>query len=581
MKKLTVENWKELQQYINLADYHEYNSNAMTLLMWSNRYEAYFETYEDFALVYTKMPHRKPVWLMPFCALEHRKKAVTMLKKRCEELAVPYEIHSMTKEFKDWLMQEYPFEFLIWDCYNARDYVYDRSQQETLTGKKMQKRRNHFHAFIKQYEGRYRYKALEREDIPHIVEFLKRWKAVKKEEEYETIDAEGEGIALLFQHWEELPLEGGCIYIDNKLEAFSITSRLAKDTVQIHVEKANRDIRGLYIAILKFYLETLDEEVRYINREDDMGLSELRKAKSDMQPVFKIQKFGSCHQQLQIQKATEKWQAAIEKLWSARFDDETEESTQYYFSHSYKPEDTWLLCSGDELIAMAQFRPIDIALQKQREHIYFLFGVATNQDYEGCGYMKLLLHMVMQKKPYADAKFIFLQAYNWDIYRSLGFQERYQAQRWKLNKNAYTKPAVGNFSEDYTIQELLHLYNIYTKNKEGYRLRDEAYYEEQFLPYADLWGQKLLVYKQDGQAKGYLLIAENAEELEILECIYIGDEVLQNMLQLLAKHEKKVYLHTFDETHIEGKCKPMTVMMVKAQQTNAFPQEHLFINETL
>ena len=43
MKKLTIENWKELQPYIALADYHEYNSNAMTLLMWSNRYEAYFE----------------------------------------------------------------------------------------------------------------------------------------------------------------------------------------------------------------------------------------------------------------------------------------------------------------------------------------------------------------------------------------------------------------------------------------------------------------------------------------------------------------------------------------------------------
>ena len=47
MKKLTIENWKELQPYIALADYHEYNSNAMTLLMWSNRYEAYFETYEQ------------------------------------------------------------------------------------------------------------------------------------------------------------------------------------------------------------------------------------------------------------------------------------------------------------------------------------------------------------------------------------------------------------------------------------------------------------------------------------------------------------------------------------------------------
>ena len=49
----------------------------------------------------------------------------------------------------------------------------------------------------------------------------RRWKATKKEEEYETIDAEIIGIELLFQYWEQLPVEGGCIYIDNQLEAFS------------------------------------------------------------------------------------------------------------------------------------------------------------------------------------------------------------------------------------------------------------------------------------------------------------------------------------------------------------------------
>ena len=51
MKKLTIENWKELQPYIALADYREYNSNAMTLLMWSNRYEAYFMAYAILCLV--------------------------------------------------------------------------------------------------------------------------------------------------------------------------------------------------------------------------------------------------------------------------------------------------------------------------------------------------------------------------------------------------------------------------------------------------------------------------------------------------------------------------------------------------
>lgn len=60
MKKLTLENWQELQPYIALADYHEYNSNTMTMLMWTSMYEVYFETYPNYAIAYTCMPHREP-----------------------------------------------------------------------------------------------------------------------------------------------------------------------------------------------------------------------------------------------------------------------------------------------------------------------------------------------------------------------------------------------------------------------------------------------------------------------------------------------------------------------------------------
>ena len=116
------------------------------------------------------MPHREPVWLMPYCKKEYRKEAVDKKKELSEQEHISFEIHSMIKEFKDWLQETYPNEFLIWDCYNARDYIYDRKQQETLAGKKMQKRRNHFHAFEKEYEGRYHYKT---KDISLI--FMSFW----------------------------------------------------------------------------------------------------------------------------------------------------------------------------------------------------------------------------------------------------------------------------------------------------------------------------------------------------------------------------------------------------------------------
>ena len=577
MKKLTLENWQELQPYIALADYHEYNSNTVTMLMWTSMYEVYFETYPDYAIAYTCMPHREPVWLMPYCTRDHRFEAVHAIRTYSQKHGIAFEIHSMTKEFKNWLVNTYPMEFLIWDCYDARDYVYDRRQQETLSGKKMQKRRNHFHAFLKQYEGRFVYRQLDESTREDVYAFLRYWQSFKDVDD--SISAEDTGIHLLLEHIKELPIEGGCIYIDGRLEAFNIASRLSKDMIQIHVEKANREIRGLYIAILKLYLETLEEDIVYVNREDDMGLPKLRKAKTDMQPVCKIQKFGSAHQALKIQPADAAWTRKIRSLWEQQFQEETAESTQFYFERLYREENCLLLVSEDELICMLQLRPMTIVLDGKDVRVPFIVGVATNPEYEGCGYMGMLLRYAL-KTVQGKAPFVLLQAYNWDLYKSFGFIEQYQRVRWKLKKQSDAADG-GTWKQVEDAQDLLTLYLHFCEQKNGWRRRDLAYYKNQFLSNATIWNQKIRVYWEDNQPRGYIVQEESAQELHIRECIYADEEALQHMMRYLAQEEKTVYVDLDTEAQVEGRRKPETCMMVKQLGKQTFPQDCLFIREEL
>lgn len=577
MKKLTLENWQELQPYIALADYHEYNSNTMTMLMWTSMYEVHFETHPNYAIAYTCMPQREPVWLMPYCTRDHRLEAVDAIRTYSQKHGIAFEIHSMTKEFKNWLMDTYPMEFLVWDCYDARDYVYDRKQQETLSGKKMQKRRNHFHAFLKQYEGRFVYRELDESTREDVYAFLRYWQSFKDADD--SISAEDTGIHLLLEHLHELPIEGGCIYIDGRLEAFNIASRLSKDMIQIHVEKANREIRGLYIAILKLYLETLEEDIVYVNREDDMGLPKLRKAKTDMQPVCKIQKFGSARQTLRIQQADASWTKKICSLWEQQFQEETTESTQFYFERLYREEDCLLLVSEEELICMLQLRPMTIVLEGKDVLVPFVVGVATNPEYEGCGYMGMLLRHAL-KAVQRSAPFVLLQAYNWDLYKSFGFIEQYHRVRWKLKKqNDVTVCGTWKQAED--AQALVSLYLQFCKHKNGWRRRDLAYYKNQFLPNAAIWKQKVRIYMENEQPKGYIVQEETAEELHIRECIYADAESLQHMLQHFAQEERTVYVDLDTEAQVEGRSKLETCMMVKQLQEQSFPQDRLFIREEL
>lgn len=577
MKTLTLENYDELQSYIEQADYNEYNSNSITMMMWSSMYEVHFETFEHYAIAYTKMPHRDAVWLMPYCKYEYRKAAIEQIHNYSQELNIPFEIHSMTVEFKNWLFETYPQEFLVWDCFDAQDYIYDRIQQETLSGKKMQKRRNHYNAFLKQYAGRFQYKALEADDIENVYAFLSYWQSQKEHDD--SIDAEDTGIHFLLSNMDKLPIRGGCIYIDGKLEAFNITSMLSKDTVQIHVEKANRNIRGLYIAILKLFLETLHADVIYINREDDMGLSDLRKAKSDMQPIRKTQKFACCHEPILIQKANDNDIAEIMQLWEQSFPEETAESTTYYFEHLYHKEDCYILKSNDELISMLQLRKMKLMIHEQKQQVSFIVGVATNKDYEGCGYMKLLLNHVLSIVSKQEP-FTLLQAYDWNIYKPFGFEEVYKKSITKLDKQFYTD-ASGELCECHDATMLLCLYDTYTKDKDGYRIRDIKYYEEFFLPYKKLWKQRILVHKQNSQCVGYFVVAKEEDSLQILECIYTNEQQLRSMLSLLCEKPDKIYVHSDINTVLQGRRKEVTCMMVKEHGTNAFPKECLFINEEL
>ncbi|MBO5666765.1 MAG: DUF2156 domain-containing protein, partial [Firmicutes bacterium] len=76
----------------------------------------------------------------------------------------------------------------------------------------------------------------------------------------------------------------GSIFIDGKLQALCIGGQLGRKTITVHVEKANVEYRGLYQAINHEFCKHQAEHVKYINREEDMGIPGLRKAKLSYKP---------------------------------------------------------------------------------------------------------------------------------------------------------------------------------------------------------------------------------------------------------------------------------------------------------
>ena len=185
-------------------------------------------------------------------------------------------------------------------CQHERDeddYVYLREDLVTLSGRKLHQKKNHLNYFLKTYN--YTYEEAKPEDADEIMAYIEsknEYKLGETPEEWkEILEKETIAIRELLKSLGK-GLLSGVIRIDGKIEAvtlgeFSRTN--SKETVVVHVEKADDRIRGLYQAINNEFCKRLPEETIYVNREEDMGLANLRQTKLSYKPAFMAEKYSA------------------------------------------------------------------------------------------------------------------------------------------------------------------------------------------------------------------------------------------------------------------------------------------------
>jgi hypothetical protein len=171
----------------------------------------------------------------------------------------------------------------------AWDYVYSRESLSTLKGKKLHGKRNHINKFLSKYPD-YEYKRLTPEMVEDCIALYDKWIMEKDEETAKTLQTEKRSVLRALNNMEELDLIGGTIFIDNKLCAFTVGERLHPHMQLIHIEKGDTDYEGIFPMINQQYVLHECSDVELINREEDMGVEGMRKAKRSYQPIKMIEK---------------------------------------------------------------------------------------------------------------------------------------------------------------------------------------------------------------------------------------------------------------------------------------------------
>ena len=173
------------------------------------------------------------------------------------------------------------------DCFS--DYIYDASKLIALSGKSLHAKRNHVNRFFRDYSG-YAYHRLTVDDRNDCLNLVSEWCAEKCLDCMNLLESDYLAIRMLFDHFEQLTVRGGLIRIGGCIAAFAIGS-VNRSTGIIHFEKARTDIDGLYAVINKLVIEHEFSDCVEINREEDMGIEGLRKAKQSYSPARMVRKY--------------------------------------------------------------------------------------------------------------------------------------------------------------------------------------------------------------------------------------------------------------------------------------------------
>lgn len=171
------------------------------------------------------------------------------------------------------------------------DYIYPREQLCSLSGRKMHQKKNHYNYFINHYQ--FECLPVTPELMPELLAVQDSWLATKEERNIPSnhLKHEIESVHELLLHFEELGQMGLAIRIDNRIMGFTIGEVMSPDTVLVHLEKADYEIRGLFVAISSFFCRQFPTDVTYVNREQDLGLEGLRQSKESLKPDHMRRKF--------------------------------------------------------------------------------------------------------------------------------------------------------------------------------------------------------------------------------------------------------------------------------------------------
>lgn len=246
---------------------------------------------EDQLVIFSQFD-RKSVYLFP-CGCSDPKAALEAIVRDAKDRGIPCRLVGLSQDDCALLETLYPGQLRYHFDRDSFDYVYDINDLADLPGRKFQKKRNHLNRF-RQQNPDYILEPITAENLQEVQALAEKWYAMRQAADpHSDFHMERAALQKALRHMDTLGLEGLLLRTADGIVAMTLGSRLCEDTFDIHFEKALDIADGAYPAInngFACYLRQKYPALRYLNREDDLGIEGLRKAKLSYNPDHMIEK---------------------------------------------------------------------------------------------------------------------------------------------------------------------------------------------------------------------------------------------------------------------------------------------------
>ena len=256
------------------------------LFMWRNYYQFRWIQQGNQLIL---LSFKNPEFITAFPPIgDNWEDSIEYLKQLQEESQLKIRMERIPETLMLVMQDNYP-NFTFNDDRDNHDYVYQTSDFRDLSGGDLFNERKKLNKFKRTYN--WEYIPLTTKIIGELLDLQAAWCEEKDCNEDISLQIENQAVLELMDHWPTLGFTGGAILIDKHVAAYTLGEKLTPNTMVTHLEKADTKIFGLYQAVNQQYAEVTAADCEYINREQDLGIPNLRYAKTNYHPIKMVKKY--------------------------------------------------------------------------------------------------------------------------------------------------------------------------------------------------------------------------------------------------------------------------------------------------